>query len=109
MCDNASLLQWQPSAVFYLNPAIVMSGTDPLAFSRAYVVWLPQSWLGWHAPMAAAGLVGQALDALLQKPLHPFIDMATADPNRRGNGEHGPPRWWSLNAAIPTASGVAQV
>ena len=65
MCDNASLLQWQPSAVFYLNPAIAMSGTDPLAFSRAYVVWLPQSWLGWHAPMAAAGLVGQSLQTSL--------------------------------------------
>ncbi len=65
MCDNASLLKLSLSTVFYLNPVIAMSGTDPLAFSRAYVVWLPQSWLGWHAPMAAAGLVGQSLQTRL--------------------------------------------
>jgi len=49
-------------------------------------VLLRQGSLARHAPGTAAGFVGQALDAFLQKPLHPFIDMATADPNRRGNG-----------------------
>jgi hypothetical protein len=34
---------------------------------------------------ATARLVGQSLQALLQKPLHPFIDKAPADPNRDSN------------------------
>ena len=33
-----------------------------------------------------ARFVGQALDALLQKPLHPLIDKAPADPDCLRNG-----------------------
>ena len=44
-----------------------------------------QGLLGLHAPGAAAGFVGQSLDALLSKPLHPFVDEATADPDRGGD------------------------
>jgi len=38
-----------------------------------------------HTPMAAAGFVCQPLQALLRKPLHPFVNKATADPDRGGN------------------------
>jgi hypothetical protein len=35
--------------------------------------------------MAAAGFVCQPLQPLLQKPLHPLVNKATADPDRGGN------------------------
>jgi hypothetical protein len=53
--------------------------------SRAHVVLLRWSMLERHTPMAAAGFVCQPLQALLRKPLHPFVNKATADPDRGGN------------------------
>ena len=41
--------------------------------------------LARHAPMAAAGFVGQSLYPVLQKPLHPLGDKAPADPDGLGN------------------------
>ena len=48
-------------------------------------VFLCQSRVRRHALGAAARSVGQSLYALLEKPLHPLVDKATADPDRRGN------------------------
>jgi hypothetical protein len=36
-------------------------------------------------------LIGQPCKALLQKPLHPFVDKVAADPDRGGNmGDRNP-------------------
>ena len=56
-----------------------------LGASRAHVVLLRQGRVGYHTPIAAARFVGQLLDALLQKALHPFVDKAAANPDCGGN------------------------
>src|SRR5712691_3886086 len=53
--------------------------------SCADVMLLRQGWLARHAPVAPARFVGQSFYALLQKPLHPFVDKAAADPDRGGD------------------------
>src|SRR5688572_2133251 len=53
--------------------------------SRAHIVLLPHSRLGWYTPMATAGFVCQPFQTLLQKPLHPLVNKATADPDRDSN------------------------
>ena len=53
--------------------------------SRAHVVLLCEARLAPPATSAAAGLVGQPLQAPVQKPLEPFIDKAAADADRGGN------------------------
>src|SRR5262245_60939464 len=42
--------------------------------------------LAQYAPGATARFVRQALDALRQKALHPFVHKAPADPDRGSNG-----------------------
>ena len=59
---------------------LVCAGASP-----ARVVLLHEGLLAWHATRATARFVGQSFHALLQKPLHPLVDKATADPDRRGN------------------------
>ena len=59
--------------------------------SRAHVVLLRWNMLGQHNPMASAGFVCQPLQAILHKPLHPFVDKATADPDRGRNIGDGHP------------------
>ena len=56
-----------------------------MAFPHVTGVPLYQDRLARHAPVAAARFVGQSLYALVLKPLHPFVDKATADPDRGGN------------------------
>jgi hypothetical protein len=50
--------------------------------SRAHVVLLCAGRLAQPATIATARLVGQPLQAPVQKPLEPFIDKAAADPDR---------------------------
>ena len=54
--------------------------------SRAGVVLLRQRRVERHAPSASARFVGQTREALREKPLHPFVHKAPADPNRGRNG-----------------------
>src|SRR5437016_2710067 len=50
-----------------------------------------QSRLARHAMSAAARLISQPLQPLLQKPLHPLVDKATADPDRGRHLRKGHP------------------
>jgi len=40
--------------------------------------------LGRHAPVAAFSFVDQAFHAFVEKPLHPLVDKAPADPGGGG-------------------------
>jgi hypothetical protein len=72
--------------VFWRESPPAGSAYGLIAFPHITVVPLRQRRLARHAPVAAAESVGQALYALLLKPLHPLVDKATADPDRGGNG-----------------------
>src|SRR5215831_15737245 len=69
-----------------LLPSPTISGRGHGA-SRAHTGCVRQGSRAWHAPVARARFVRQPLQALLQKPLHPFIDKAAADPH--GGGDVG--------------------
>ena len=62
-------------------------GTDVWIARRAHIVLLRAGTgrLARHTMRAAARLVSQSLQALHQKPLHPFVDKAPADPDRGSN------------------------
>ena len=51
--------------------------------------------------MAACRFGGQACDALLEKPLHPFVDKAAADPDRRSNRADRPALYQEENDPRP--------
>ena len=62
---------------------VVASGAD--------VVLLRQGRLARHAPVTTTLVTVQPLQALLQKPLRPFVDKAAADPDRdRDVGDRDP-------------------
>jgi hypothetical protein len=56
-----------------------------MAFPYITVGLLRQSRLVRHAERARARFVDQSLYALGQKPLYPFVDKATADPDGGGH------------------------
>src|SRR5262244_283387 len=53
--------------------------------SRARVVLPCPSRLARPTPVTTTLFICQPLQALLQKPLRPFVDKATANPDRGGN------------------------
>ena len=60
-------------------------GWQSVTLASKVVALIVQGMRSLPASMAAAGLVGQSREALLEKPLYPFVDKAAADANRRGN------------------------
>jgi hypothetical protein len=65
------------------------TGLLPGLLTSTYIQVVRVSAHGRRYPPASAAtarFVGQALDALLQKPLHPLIDKASADPDCLRNG-----------------------
>jgi hypothetical protein len=70
--------------VLNLSPSPMLSGRGPGA-SRAHGVRLPQGRPRRPAPVAAFPFAGQSFYALLEKPLHPLVHKAPADPDRGGN------------------------
>jgi hypothetical protein len=65
-------------------PLLARAACDAMTLSHGRGVRLLR--LPLARPVPPARSVHQARDALRQKPLRPFVDKATADPDRRGNG-----------------------
>jgi hypothetical protein len=72
-------------AAFGLESPPAGSAGGVMAFPYISVGPLRQSRLGRHAVRARARFVDQSRHALRQKPLHPFVDKATADPDGGGH------------------------
>ena len=85
------LLGWRPARDTEPARVASLAGNDievrarPRATGDVMAFFHGHGLLGHAAPVATTRFVGQSLDALLQKSLDPFVDEATADPNRRGN------------------------
>jgi hypothetical protein len=55
------------------------------AMSPLHVVLLREGTLARYEPVTTARFIYQPLHALREKPLHPFVDMATAQSDCRSN------------------------
>ena len=79
------LLGWRPARDTEPARVASLAGNDievrarPRATGDVMAFFHGHGLLGHAAPVATTRFVGQSLDALLQKPLDPFVDKAPAN------------------------------